>query len=85
MGPEPGLAFQEDAGRWEQRVESFREDIARGYIPPPLIVTDFWQGIHISDGAHRYEALLRNNLSSYWTVFFLKSNENVGRVLAAVS
>jgi hypothetical protein len=78
---EEGLVFSEDKEIWDKRIESFVKDIQEGYIPCPLIATDFWGDIHLSDGAHRHEALLQAGISKYWTIFFIKHSENKKWVL----
>lgn len=71
-GPEEGMVFHEDKNNWKQRVQSLQESLNKGFELPPLIVTNFWGDLHISDGAHRHEALLRNGIEKYWTIFFEK-------------
>lgn len=71
-GPEKDMIFHEDKIIWEQRVQSLQELINKGYELPPLIATNFWSDLHISDGCHRHEALLRNGIKKYWTIVFEK-------------
>jgi hypothetical protein len=76
MGPEPGLLFTESTEKWKRRVTELMEIITSTSSPvnssvqfPPLIVTDLWQDLQLSDGSHRHEALLRCGATSYWTAF----------------
>ncbi len=69
-GPEKGMAFPEDISVWESRISTLRQAINSGIELPPLIITDFWEASQISDGAHRYEALIRNGITKYWAIFF---------------
>lgn len=73
MGPEPDMQWQEDPQTWEQRVKAITQAIEAGAQLPPLIVTDFWDNeLHLSDGNHRHEALLRLGITHYWTIFFVE-------------
>lgn len=77
MGPkEEGLVFSEDKEVWNKRIQSFTKDIKNGYIPCPLIATDFWSDVHLADGSHRHEALIQAGFSKYWTIFLIKKEEN---------
>jgi len=73
MGPvEENLIFSEDKEKWDRRVESFAKDIKGGYEPLPLILTNFWTKLDLSDGSHRHAALERLNVGEYWTVSFFE-------------
>jgi ParB/Sulfiredoxin domain len=74
-GPEP-VGHRESLSVWDDRVSRLALKIKEGYTPPPLIVTDFWKTMEIVDGNHRHEALLRNDIKSYWTIFFLKNDSD---------
>lgn len=76
MGPEENMKFPEDKEVWGQRVNKLEEKIKEGIKLPPLIVTDFWDDLAISDGSHRYEALLRSGLDKYWTIFFFGKSKS---------
>jgi len=69
MGPEEGMVFKEKAELWEKRVEGLVKKIKDGEKFPPLIVTDFWGPLQISDGSHRHEALLRCGYEDYWILY----------------
>lgn len=75
-GPEP-VQKRETLDVWEERVSGLTLMIEEGYKPPPLIVTDFWKPFEIVDGNHRHEAMLRNNIEKYPTIFFIKNEESV--------
>ena len=70
MGPEKGMAFTESEELWEKRVNQLIRRVKEGQRFPPLIVTDLWKDLEISDGSHRQEALLRCGYKKYWTAFF---------------
>jgi hypothetical protein len=74
-GPEE-VTNRESLDVWEERVSKLTKLIEQGQSLPPIIVTDFWQPLEIADGNHRHEALLRSGRDKYWTIFFLKNEEN---------
>lgn len=75
MGPEKGMIFHEENNKWEKRVIWFMNCLEKGESLPPIIVTDFWKDIHISDGSHRYEALKKSGYEKYWTIFYIKKRK----------
>lgn len=75
IGPEDGLKFREPQDVWESRVISLKQSIKKGVKFPPLIVTDFWGDLQLSDGSHRHEALIRSGFKKYWTIFFFSKPE----------
>lgn len=79
-GPEPE-PDRESLDQWEKRVSTIEALINQGYEPPPLIVTDYWQPLEIADGNHRHEALLRNGIKKYWTIFFIQDEVNKQKLL----
>jgi hypothetical protein len=60
---------------WEKRVAKLSSAIEEGVLPPPIVVADFWKPLELIDGNHRHEALLRNNIHEYWTIFLLQTEE----------
>lgn len=74
-GPEEDVESRLSPGVWEGNVSKLTELIKNGYKPSPLIVTDYWNYFEIADGNHRHEALLRNGIKSYWTIFLIKHPE----------
>lgn len=77
MGPEQNMNFVEEQEVWEKRVHNLVERIKEGKQFPPLLVTDFWKPLELSDGSHRHEALLRCGIDAYWTIFFFKHQESI--------
>jgi hypothetical protein len=84
MGPEKEMVFQEDQKKWEHRINTFTDLIKDGYKPAPLIVTDIWGDLHISDGTHRFEALKKAEIKKYWTIFYLKNPNNIRIILDSI-
>lgn len=84
-GPEKEMLFQEGIKKWDRRIEHFIQCISKGELLPPIIATDFWNGIHISDGTHRFEALKKTGRKKYWTIFYLKRKNNKREVLSNIS
>lgn len=75
-GPEPELPFCEPKQKWERRIKVLVCLLNQGWQPEPIIVTNVFKGyLTVSDGNHRYEALLRKGIKKYWTLFFF-SNKN---------
>jgi len=77
MGPEQGMNFVEESEVWEKRVTNLVERIKEGKEFPPLMVTDFWKPLELSDGSHRHEAFIRCGYDKYWTIFFFKNNHSL--------
>lgn len=69
MGPEDSMVFKESKEVWEKRVSDLIKKLKAGEKFPPLIVTDFWGTLHISDGSHRHEALIRSGVNKYWIIY----------------
>lgn len=85
MGPEKEMVFRESPKKWEKRINHFMECIKNGEALPPIMATDYWNEIHICDGTHRYEALKRTGYKKYWTIFYIKNENNKQEVLNNVS
>jgi len=85
MGPEKKMLFHEDFKKWDRRIEHFIRCINKGELLPPIIATDFWNGVHISDGTHRFEALKKTGHKKYWTIFYVKNENNKQGVLSNIS
>lgn len=85
MGYEKEMKFREPRDKWEKRIDHFVKCIKNGETLPPIIATDYWDGIHISDGTHRFEALKNQNILKYWTIFYIKNENNKQRVLYNIS
>ena len=75
-GSEEDMIFHEDRDEWEKRVSTIMKSIKDGEVFPPIIVTDFWDDIHISDGTHRYEALVKLGKDKYWTIFCFEREDS---------
>jgi len=85
MGYEEGMKFHEDRDKWERRVSYFTICLERGESFAPLISTDFWGEVDLSDGSHRFEALKKSGYKKYWTIFYIKSEDNKEMVLKNIS
>ena len=77
MGPESNMIFKESEDKWEARVNSLIKSLKSGEEFPPLIVTDLWKDLQLSDGSHRHEALIRFGIEKYWTVFLFTKDESL--------
>ena len=74
-GPEEKIEQRLSPDIWEAQVSLLTNKIKEGFRPAPLIVTDYWNYFEIADGNHRHEALLRNGITSYWTIFLIKNKK----------
>lgn len=77
VGPEKEMMFTEEVELWEKRVASMVDSLKSGRSFPPLLVTDFWNSMDIADGGHRFEALTRYGIDSYWTIFLFTNRESL--------
>lgn len=84
VGRQNGESHTESLSNWLERVKAIEDKIEQEELPPPIIVTDFWQKLHVVDGNHRREALLKRGYKSYWTIFILENHETSKRVLEAI-
>lgn len=76
MGYEKGMKFRESREKWEKRISFLTNCLKKGESFAPLIATDFWGDIHLSDGTHRFEALKKSGYEKYWTIFYIKNRDN---------
>ena len=65
---------------WLKRVNAIEDAIKKNEMPPPIIVTDFWQELGIADGNHRHEALLKQGFTEYWTIFLFTNLESTKKI-----
>jgi hypothetical protein len=80
-GPQNGETEPESLPQWLKRVKALEEAINNRHLPPPIIVTDFWQELIIADGNHRHEALLKCGFTTYWTIFLLENHSSADKLL----
>jgi hypothetical protein len=81
MGRLNGEAETESVQKWVDRVKVFEDGIKDNRLPAPIIATDFWQKLHVVDGNHRHEALLKSGYKKYWTIFLLENPDSEKKVL----
>lgn len=74
-GPEE-VHERQPLDKWEERVSTLEKLVQNRESLPPLIVTDFWKPLEIVDGNHRHEAFLRNGITDYWAIFFLRDEKH---------
>jgi len=73
VGPEEGMEYPESIEGWNERVGKMSDDVAKGWIPAPLIV-EYRNGIlSLRDGNHRMAALQKSGVSKYWTIIWFNS------------
>ncbi len=81
MGPEENMLFREEKEKWKKRINNFSILIKGGFSPSPIIATDLWGDISISDGTHRFEALKQTGIKKYWVIFFIKNPISKQKIL----
>ena len=81
MGFEKGMKFQENRDKWEKRILYFKKCLKKGESFAPLISADYWGGIHIADGTHRFEALKKSGFNKYWTIFYIRDRNHKQEIL----
>ena len=79
-GPQNGEAETEPIHEWVDRVSAIEASIRAQKMPPPIIVTDFWQELGIADGNHRHEALLHTGYKTYWTIFLFIHHDSIEKI-----
>ncbi len=84
MGFEKDMIFKESRDKWEKRILYFTNCLKKGESFAPLISADYWGGIHIADGAHRFEALKRLGFRNYWTIFYIREESNKQEVIKGI-
>lgn len=85
MGYEKDMIFRENRDKWEKRILYFTKCLKRGESFTPLISSDYWGEIHLADGTHRFEALKKSGFNKYWTIFYIKEENNKQEVLDSAS
>lgn len=80
-GPQNGETEPESLPKWLKRVKAIEDEIIKKHLPPPIIVTDFWQHLGIADGSHRHEALLKQGFNTYWTIFLFANHASKKKLL----
>ena len=79
-GLQNGETEPESLPQWVKRVKNIEDAITKKHLPPPIIVTDFWQDMEIADGSHRYEALLKHGFTKYWTIFLFTNQASAEKL-----
>jgi hypothetical protein len=79
------LLFPTTPEKFEARVNKIIEGMENGWEPAPLIISDYWGDIHISDGNHRHEALLRKGITDYWVIFQSQSESGRKKFMKIIS
>lgn len=54
--------------KWDREVDAMDESLARGWQPPPLVVSYRGGAYVLEDGNHRYDALRRAGATHTWAV-----------------
>jgi hypothetical protein len=54
--------------KWDDKVEAMHESLARGWEPPPLLVSYRDGAYVVEDGNHRHDALRRAGATHTWAI-----------------
>jgi hypothetical protein len=83
IGPDETYAFYEAPEQLDERVNRLVDSIQRGWEPPPLIVTNFWEDdFTIADGGHRQRALLKSGRAEHGVIFYFKDEASMNEFKA---
>jgi hypothetical protein len=76
IGPDNSYKYQEAESALNARVAAMVTDIQKGWQPPPLIVTNFWEDYwEIADGGHRLRAFQKLGMEVYPTIFYFRDKD----------
>lgn len=73
------------APQWDEEVRAMSESLARGWEPPPLLVSYNGGGYVIEDGNHRHDALLRAGATHTWAILVFWDDADRSAFLACRS
>ncbi|MEG0229147.1 MAG: ParB N-terminal domain-containing protein [Oscillospiraceae bacterium] len=81
-GPEDDMKFIVDEVGFNNHVQAISERLKSGWDMPPLII-NFENGkFELSDGNHRYEALLKNGYNEYYVIIWTSSENDFNDFLS---
>ena len=70
-GPESDMKWIIDEIGFNERVAKIMERYKKGdWDMPPLIIENHDTNYELSDGNHRYEALIRSEIKEYWVIIW---------------
>lgn len=70
-GPEGTMQYKVSTEDFENKITVFRNLIKEGWDMPPLIVNFCDDKFYLTDGNHRFEALVRSGKESYSVIVWL--------------
>lgn len=80
-GPEEDMKYQNPKDGFEYHVGNMINSIGDGWDLPPLIINYTNKEFELNDGNHRYEALVRSNISDYYVIFWTSNVEDYKELL----
>lgn len=75
-GPEEGMMYRNPQEGFEYNVNNMMKAIADGWDMPPLIIYYGNKEFELSDGNHRYEALVRSGKTHCYVIFWTSRIED---------
>jgi len=79
-GPEQGMKYQVSRESFEERVGRIMTALKQGFSLPPLIVNYDGGKWTLSDGNHRYEALVRSGIKDFPVVIWVTESHDLREV-----
>jgi hypothetical protein len=84
-GPEAGMKYRVKQPGFEFMVQSMMASIRYGWDVPPLIIEYKDGTFDMSDGNHRYEALVRLGFKYFFTIFWTTKPEDYQSLLDLIT
>lgn len=75
-GPEKNLKYIINQKEFEKNVKAIQKRLLTGWDMPPLIINYESNRFELTDGNHRYEALIRENISDYYIIIWVTEKED---------
>lgn len=75
-GPEKNMKYVIDEKDFERNVKAIQERYNKGWDMPPLIISYENKYFELTDGNHRYEALIRENIINYDIIIWITEKED---------
>jgi hypothetical protein len=76
-GPEITNRFVVEEKSFNSHVEDIKEYYESGWDMPPLIINYLKNTFELNDGNHRYEALVRANVTHYYVIVWTTTEEDM--------
>ncbi len=75
-GPEKYLKYIINQSIFERNVLEIRQRYSEGWDMPPLIINYSQENFELTDGNHRYEALIREEVEEYYVILWMTTKQD---------